>query len=275
MRKNLFAGWTIATVLALGIAPSIARADPISWDQSNYPVAKTGDFEWIVFDDFIILNNPWGKGSVKKYREMIFKANADSAAPFGWKWDWPVERTDDVKAYQCLSYGWNPWMADRTNKVLPVAIGNIAELSVSYDVAMSASGKYNLSFDFWITEYPGNTDPLELNVKREFMVWIDRKDSGIDQYWYVGPVIIDGDYYEFYRLKDLKGTLSSRDFMIFIKKVPIRSGKLDITKFLEYLLKKKYVKEGEFFKNIDFGNEVWHGEGETVVNEFSVTLETK
>lgn len=274
MRKNSFAVWMITTALALGFATSVVRAEPISWDLSHYPDVKTGDFERIAFDDFVILNGPWGKGSIKKYRQMIFKASADSVTPFGWKWDWPVERTDDVKTYQSLSYGWNPWMAERTNRVLPVAIGNIAELTVSYDIAMNASGKYNLSFDFWITEYPGNTDPQELNVKREFMVWIDRKDSGIDRYWYVGIVKIDGEPYEFYRLKDLKGTLSSRDFMIFIKKTPIHSERLDIMKFIEYLLAKKYVKEGEFLKNIDFGNEVWHGEGETVVNEFSVMLKT-
>jgi hypothetical protein len=275
MRNTSFIGWAIAAAFALVSSQSFAQAAPISWDIYDYPIAKTRDFERIVFGDFIILNNPWGKGAIKDYRQMVFKADTESDTPFGWKWEWPKERLDDVKTYQSLSYGWNPWMADRTNDALPVAIGDIAELSVTYDVAMRASGKYNLSFDFWITEYAGNTDPQELNVKREFMVWIDRKEGGIDQYWFAGNARIGGGDYEFYRLKDLKGTLSSRDFMIFIKRLPVRSGKLDIKKFLEYLLEKKYVTEAEFLKNIDFGNEVWYGEGETVVNGFAVTLKTK
>jgi hypothetical protein len=121
-----------------------------------------------------------------------FQDEENSNTPFGWKWRWPKERVDDVKSYQALSYGWNPWMPNPTNMILPMRIGAIDELRVDYQATVNASGKYNLSFDFWITERADNIEQNELNVKREFMIWVDRKAAEFDPYWYVGDVTIGG-----------------------------------------------------------------------------------
>ncbi len=107
------------------------------------------------------------------------------------------------------------------------------------------------------------------------MIWVDRKEAGLDPYWYVGDVTVDGEKYGFYRIKDLKGTLSSRDFMVFIAKKPMLSGSIDVEDFLAYLLAKGYLTKDEYMKNIDFGNEIWYGEGETVLFKFDVALTVK
>ncbi len=125
-------------------APSLS----VSWDSSAYALVRTNDWEKIFLGDFIIQNGPWEKGSIADYRQWIFKSENSSNIPFGWKWMWPKERVDDVKSYQALSYGWNPWAADRTNTILLAKIDNIAELRVGYTAEVNASGKYNLSFDF-------------------------------------------------------------------------------------------------------------------------------
>jgi hypothetical protein len=78
--------------------------------------------------------------------------------------------------------------------------------------------------------------------------------------------------YSFYRIPDLKGKLSKRDFMIFIKVKPMPAGSLDLADFLFYMLGKNYLTEVEYVKNIDFGNEVWYGQGETIVSRFDVAL---
>jgi len=247
----------------------------VSWDTAPYAVALTKDWNEIDLGDFAIQNGPWGKGTIAKYRQMIFKTQFSSIVPFGWKWEWPRERTDDVKTYQNLSYGWNPWRDTRTNSILPVKIGTIEELRVDYDAEVNATSKYNLSFDLWITERPGITPQKELNVSREFMVWVDRKGAEFDPYWYVGVVNIGGEEYDFFRIQGLKGTLSQRDFMVFLKKKPMLEGSIDIEDFLAYLLGKKYLTEDEYLANIDFGNEVWYGQGETTINRFDVALTAK
>lgn len=279
MRFIAIKGCAFAALLAAapGVAGGAASAapKPVSWDPAPYAQYKARDYEEIPIGDFKILNAPWGKGSITAYRQCVFRESYQDEEPFGWKWDWPKVRTDDVKAYQSLSYGWNPWMKDRTNSILPARIGSVASLRVDYSAELNASGKYNLSFDVWITERPENTDPNELNVKREFMVWVDRKVAGIDQHWYAGKVRIGGEDYSFYRIPDLKGALSKRDFMIFIKVEPMIAGSLDLAGFLAYMLGKNYLTEDEYVKNIDFGNEVWYGQGETIVGRFDVALAGK
>jgi hypothetical protein len=270
-----------AVALWLMVAADIAcgspqqEMKPISWDPAPYALVKTMDWEHIALEEFTLWNGPWGKGSIVDYRQWVFKVVKDSTVPFGWKWDWPKERLDDVKAYQSLSYGWSPWADVRTNTILPMKIGNIAELRVDYETVVNASGKYNLSFDLWIAENFGNTDPKELNVSREFMVWVDSKEVDFDPYWYVGIVTIGGEEYIFYRIEGLKGTLRSRDFMVFVKKTPMLRGSIDMEDFLAYLLGKNYLTEDEYLKNIDFGDEVWYGEGEATINRFDVSLTAK
>jgi hypothetical protein len=268
-------GLSLVTMLWLSPGPASAQAKPVSWDASAYAQYKIRDFERIDIGDFSILNDPWGKKAITLYRQAIFKESDSSDTPFGWKWDWPKVKTDDVKTYQSLTYGWNPWMEKGTNAVLPVKAGWIASLRVDYAAEVNAGGKYNLSFDVWIAKQADNTVPNELNVTREFMVWVDRKEAGIDSYWFVGRVKIGGEDYDFYRIPDLKGTLSKRDFMIFIKVKPMPAGSLELADFLAYMLKKKYLTEEEFVKNIDFGDEVWYGEGETTISRFDVSLTTK
>ncbi len=264
----------IGCAIALWLPAACVSAPPVSvsWDPAVYAVVRSRDWEQIALGDFIISNGPWGKGSISDYRQWIFKALSGSNVPFGWKWKWPKERPDDVKSYQSLSYGWNPWADKRTNTALPMRIGDIAELRLDYEAAVNASAKYNLSFDFWITEKSGITKEKELNVKREFMIWVDRKEAVFDPYWYAGIVNIGGEDYEFYRIPDLKGTLSSRDFMIFMNRKPMPGGSIDVEDFLAWLLEKKYLTEDEYLANVDFGNEIWYGEGETAINRFDVSL---
>jgi hypothetical protein len=50
------------------------------------------------------------------------------------------------------------------------------------------------------------------------------------------------------------------------------AGSLDLADFLFYMLGKNYLTEVEYVKNIDFGNEVWYGQGETIVSRFDVAL---
>ncbi len=278
MRSRAFTGCAIVLLFSAAAAvhgSGKAEASPVSWDTSSYAVVRTGDFDQIFLGDFFIWNDAWGRGSLSGARNLIFKAAEGSNVPFGWKWEWPSARTDDVKTYQSLSYGWHPWVDRRTNDVLPARIGDIAGLRVDYEAVVNASGKYNLAFDMWITESSWNTDPGELNVKREFMIWMDRRTAIMDNYFLVGTVSIGGEDYLFYRIEALKGTLSSRDFMVFIKKTPMHAGTIDLADFLSFMLDRKYLAEDEYLKNIDFGNEVWYGQGETTVSRFDVTLTTR
>jgi hypothetical protein len=145
IKTKAFPIYAFAALLAAvpGVAGGAASAapKPISWDPAPYAQYKARDYEEISIGDFKILNAPWGKGSITAYRQCVFKASYQDDVPFGWKWDWPKTRTDDVKASQSLSYGWNPWMKDRTNAILSARVGSVTSLRVDYAAEVNASGK--------------------------------------------------------------------------------------------------------------------------------------
>jgi hypothetical protein len=192
--------------------------------------------------------------------------------PFGWKWSWPKINVDQVKGYPSISYGWMPWATSSTNAKLPLSISKIKDLNIEFDLKQSSTGKYNLSFDLWITKQPGNTQPLERNITREIMIWIDHAVFVFPKEWFVETVILDNEKYDFYKAKNLQTTNYSRDFLVFIRQNPIHNGRLNVRSFLNYLVRNDHIQPSEYFKNIDLGNEIWYGTGETQINNFTVNV---
>jgi len=149
---------------------------------------------------------------------------------------------------------------------------------VNYDITHGVTGKYNLSFDLWITENPGKTNPPELNIMREIMIWQDYKGrNSIPDIWFVHKVTIDGEIYKFYTVKDLvtmsgTGLDITRDYMAFVKETPEYQGDTKIHEFLNYLVEHEYILPTEYLRNVDLGNEIWYGSGETILNDFTISI---
>ncbi|MBN1798742.1 MAG: hypothetical protein JW822_09195 [Spirochaetales bacterium] len=164
----------------------------------------------------------WGKGNLTDYNHFIYKVSKNTDFPVGWKWAWPRANADQVKAYPSISFGRNPWSDRSTIPQLPRRIDQIRELTATYDITHCVTGKYNLSFDLWITETEGKTNPPEANIVREVMIWQDHKGQGTPHNWFVRKVTIDGEVYKFYKSIGMPMAMESqkdykRDYFAFLK----------------------------------------------------------
>jgi hypothetical protein len=53
------------------------------------------------------------------------------------------------------------------------------------------------------------------------------------------------------------------------------TGSLDLADFLAYILEKELATGEEFLASIEFGNEVATGSGETILNQYAVSVQKK
>jgi hypothetical protein len=95
--------------------------------------------------------------------------------------------------------------------------------------------------------------------------------------WFVQKVTIDGEVYKLYASLDMPMAMESqkaykRDYFTFLKQEPEYKGDTKIHEFLNYLVESNYIEPDEYLRNVDLGNEIWYGEGETIVNSFSLSI---
>jgi hypothetical protein len=244
----------------------------------NPAVMKSGDWDRLGGDGFYIINGIWGKGGITDYKQYIYKANNGSIFPMGWKWHWPRKNSNQVKSYPHIACGQNPWENSSTNRRFPIRVDKIHKMVVSYDITHCVNGKYNLSFDLWITKTPDRTSPPEENIVREVMIWLDYEGRDcLPRNWFARKVTIDGEVYRLYIAKNRSqktgtGGRYTRDYFAFLKEEPEYSGQTDIAEFLRYLAARKYILPAEYLRNINLGNEIWYGSGETIVNNFQLSI---
>lgn len=263
----------ISALLFLGGCLSNTQiVETMDWNSNEYSTVKPGDWDQLFFSEFYIINNVWGKGTITDYTQWLTKADQNAMYPFGWKWSWPKKNVDQVKGYPSISYGWMPWATSSTNTKLPLSIGGIKDLDIEFDLIQKSTGKYNLSFDLWITKQPGNTQPPEQNIEREIMIWIDHALFQFPKEWFVETLLFDNEKYDFYKASNLRTANYSRDFLVFVRQNPVSKGKLDIRGFLDYLVTNDHIQPSEYLKNVDLGNEIWYGTGETQITGFTVTV---
>jgi hypothetical protein len=230
------------------------------WDEISYVEATS-----FSFDEYILENNMWGKGSIEEYSQCIFMKDKGGGIEFGWEWEWPYEHRE-VKAYPEIIYGWKPFRWESTTEKLPLRLDSIKNLTVTYAAEIEATGTYNFAFDIWITKA---AQPSEENITREIMIWVD------STYWsphgtVVDTVVFDGEEYNFH-----KASISTWSYLAFqiISKDNMLKGDLDIKKFLDYLIENSHMSSGEYLASIELGNEIMEGKGRTIISKFIVNAE--
>jgi hypothetical protein len=228
-------------------------------------------YDHIDFNQYIVLNNIWGKYTFNYQfetndKQSIFREKDSGGSwNFGWKWEWPFYK-GHVKAYPEVIFGYKPGFPHSTTPLLPIKVKDINEITASYDVEIKATGKCNLSFDLWITKSTPPGYP-----SREIMIWVDnlnwdKMDDNADKIKLMGKVTIEGEDYYFYTAN------FGWSYLAFIKIDKKRKNNLKLDKFIQYLVKNGYITEDEYLTSIEFGNEIIEGIGETVVKSYSVNM---
>jgi hypothetical protein len=229
-----------------------------------------GDLEY-KSGNYKILNNVWNKRVLRAdetYEQCIRVKSLENPLNVnaGWNWSWPNGNIE-VKAYPEIIYGWAPWLSNSTDVHLPVQLSKLGGFKASYDTVVSSQGgSHNTAFDLWITSA---VPPTPSNRTAEIMIWVDRQNWPVDLSSSTsnGRILIDEHEYDY----SIYIRPKSWTYIRFISVDPQPKGSITIDHFLNFLLEKGYISAGEFLADIEFGNEIRFGTGQTIIRSYSVT----
>lgn len=248
-----------------GAKTSISTADNTCKDWAKF---IQGEFE--------LHNNVWGKEHIAGYKQCIFRSGAANKhfTQMGWNWDWPV-KSESVKAYPSLLFGRKPWHSYSTTTRLPVKIDNLKHLKVTFDITSRASGSLNMLLESWITskKYAGPNQR-----KGELAIHLYQHNVPGEAGEYIETVNLSGFSFRFYLEKHMTvpGDDYSWPYFAFVHPgKPILHATLDIRQFVDYLLEHHYINRSQYLATVELGNEIYHGNGKTVIKDFSINTLTK
>jgi serralysin len=246
------------------------------------------DWNRIMTDDGYVLNsNPWNKtAAAKPYAQKIFKGVSNGTSFFGWQWFWNNTNDYTVLAYPQVFCGWSPFGPMGTIGHMPgypYTIGGHSFHS-TFDITMEThpvmgQEVWDLTFDLWILDSSCNPANFgRRDIKCEIMVWLDSKNSLLPR-WLGSPndtMTANGytfDYYFYEHQADGNGPDGTHLYAAFSSQTPIHSSNdFDLTPFMTYLVNHGILTANDYVTTIELGTEVIIGSGQTIVRNYSVTV---
>lgn len=219
--------------------------------------------------DYAIQNNAWGCADDYPAQHVFI----DSPALFGWHWNFPSSSASAPMAYPEVIYGKKPDLKHKaTCQALPIRIDNISVIEANYFVETSVSGSsnsYNTAFDLWITS---DEKALPSDKVAEVMIWISNNGPAVPHGILVETLSTAYGYIDLYsgQMQVNKG-ISWDCFTFYLRDMKM-SGPIDLWFFLGKLIHLNLLNTEDFLASIEFGNEIWFGQGVTHVHDYSVTI---
>ena len=231
------------------------------------------DFTTTIVDGrFRLFSNPWNRGATTgHHRQKIFVNDDKGKTIFGWVWKW--RDSSGVATYPEVQVGVSPWNGEAApNSGFPFLAGT-KKLVANYDIAMEASGSYNLAFEFWaVSALPPSKD----TITHEVMIWIAGQRLGAAGSE-VGKTTIDGNEFSIIMKRDQGdasgGSSNIWTIITLLAAKPILHGPLDVGAIIDTLIKSGYLNKNLYIANLELGNEVMQGTGTTIVRNYSITVE--
>ena len=252
---------------------SVYACSIFNYNLINQPICT--DWSKIAMDEYEINNNVWGKESITNYSQCIFSISSHKETEtnsIGWSWDWP-KVYDGVKAYPSILYGHKPWNTYSTTQYLPEAIEQLKHIMVTYNLKKSDTGAVNLLLESWITK---DEVPTPDNRVGELAIQLYQKNWPGQAGEYIESTVINGISFDFYLEKKFSNSVDKHVWAYYgfvHQGTPVLKAKVDIMKFINYLVKHGYVDKNHFIATVELGNEVDYGKGRTEIDYFTVQVE--
>lgn len=221
-------------------------------------------------------NNDWGGGLAAPPHAMcIYLADAPGpGADLGWTWQY-LTPSDQVMAYPEVVFGKKPWANYSTTHDLPRVLGPVPSLKVDYTIRTEATGRYNAAFEVWLTSTTGAHADNSADITHEVMWWIDQQGGPQP----AGHLFERNLRFPDGRTCDLYIARPGQDwwpnpwvYFAFVFDAPATHGSLECGHYLHYLVQRGLLPSTRYITSLEFGNEIWTGEGFTVVDQYEVTL---
>lgn len=196
-------------------------------------------------------NNVWNPGDLKNGKHYTQTINLDTAKfPNDVKisWNWPSTGSD-VRSYPFVGYG----------GVEAVQVSNLQSLNVTFDYSVRANGVYNVSFDMWLTNNPG--DPWSSGY--EIMIVLTPPWGTEGATYTLNSSSLQASVY----VNDSWG--SGWTFAQAVTVSRVTSGTIDIADLLKSLVWNGVLTGNEYASEVQFGAEIVRGSGTLQINKLS------
>jgi hypothetical protein len=221
-----------------------------------------------------IMNNGWGwESSPSGWSESITRnSNTAWRTDFNWP-SWPSgdSRNNNVKAYPSAILGWHwGWHFSQSATGLPRQLNSnyTATSNYSYSVTFGG-GTGNVAYDLWITteSNPGSsTQPTD-----EVMIWVNSSGGA-------GPC--GGVTVSNINLNGATWNLSECQIpgyqyvWSFVRTSNSSSGTINFKTFIDYLRNNRGLSSSKYLASIEFGTEIFRGQGNLNVTNYTCTVST-
>jgi hypothetical protein len=228
------------------------------------------DWKFIKSGDTAVENNIWGysRATFTDWHQCVGIGTTPTGDTVGrWTWDWKNEPASGIKAYPEIIYGKKPAKAS-TNIKLPIKVQDIHEMSLELDYVTAATGEYQMLIDLWITSTDNASTWSTPPVTREIMINIEKTN-------YCHPIplcelhTIGGRPWGV----SVQNVAESWQRIQFNSPTPLTGhNTFDLKAFLDHLKVIGQLSDNEYVSSIEFGTEIYSGQGETRVNKFRVNV---
>lgn len=257
---------------AVSFSPSEAESTPLGCE----------DFQAVMTPDGILFNNVWNKHAAKagEWSQCLQARDVAGTRQFGWSWNWPAgERERTIYAYPQIKRGPSPWAPElNSDERFPAGIAALRALEVSYEVETSASGNYNLATSLWITREPVRGAAAKPTaIAAEVMIWTYATSGHFDPAGSRYGEVQTGDTgWEVWVKKDwwdISGMNDNRwTYIVFRSTQPLLKAEIDVLKLLQYAVDERLISSEFFIADVELGNEIMEGSGETWVKSFHIDM---
>jgi hypothetical protein len=190
------------------------------------------------------------------------------APQFGWTWEYNSP-SGGVMAYPEVIFGKKPFGGSSATQDLPASVAALRSLRVDFELRTTATGMYNAAFEVWITK---TAVAIEREITHEVMWWIGSQGGpSPGGKLAASGLTLDGRDCDLWIARPGQdGWTQPWVYFAFVFRRPFTSGVLECAEFLTYLRTQGLIPSNQFVACLEFGNEVWDGVGETVVDRYEV-----
>jgi len=257
--------WIIAIIVSVNVACKDKKNNIVEDEKPGPLTTETQCEDWaeLVYSEYILSNNVWGKGDINDYEQCIELSYNETIYIFSWNWEWVASGSGDVKAYPEIIYGWKPWSEQSTTNNLPFQLSDDHTIIITWEsMDLEFTGVGNLAFDIWLTN---NTPPNANNITREVMIWLENYNQ-VPGGQLIEQTTIDSVHFKFYKA-DWDWT-----YLAFIQTSSNTKKKINLHLFLKYLIENNYINSTEYLSAIEFGNEIIYGTGKTAIRNYTIDI---
>jgi Glycosyl hydrolase family 12 len=129
-----------------------------------------------------------------------------------------------------------------------------------------------MAFSLWgVSTIPASRN----DITHEIMIWtVHAAQSAAGQR--VDSMSVNGTTYDVYieeHQKDASGANpNSWIYVAFVAQKPVLRGPLEISAFVDYLLRRGTLQPTHYLTSLELGNEVCHGAGATEIQDFAINF---